>query len=173
MATAKKQSAQAGILAEIRKNQAARASAEQKRKAAEAEALAEYARAAGAATDRREKVAKKVAALEAQIAKVKADADKAAAADEPDQAAALRRLRDLGNAAEDIGQLVGLSAKRVRALMKVGEENSPPAPAKSAAQSAASSKPAAAKSAAAQAPAADDAAAEQASTSSEPATAIS
>ncbi|MFC9250670.1 hypothetical protein [Amycolatopsis thailandensis] len=119
----RRKGAAADVLRQIEANKQSQVAELQRRRELETEALAEYAEAVGAAHDARAAIQRKIAKYEAQIAEL---GDKLAQVDaehEPSQAAAVKKLNDLGNPATDLAALLGIPAKRVRVLIKLASES--------------------------------------------------
>ncbi|MFE2754013.1 hypothetical protein ACFXGA_18645 [Actinosynnema sp. NPDC059335] len=107
----------AALLAELRQARDREDAKLADRRRQEDEALAAYAKAVVEERQIGEQAAKKVAELEKRIATVREEQERDQAAAVARQAAALTTLVKFRNAAQ-VGEVVGLSAKRVRALTK-------------------------------------------------------
>jgi hypothetical protein len=118
---AKPKGAAADVLKELQAAKKRRDEAKLTKEEQENAALQAYAEAVGRARDAKAAAEKKIERLSRQITALREEAAEAEKKFEPAQAAALLTLSRLGQSADDIAQVVGLSTKRVRALVKVAE----------------------------------------------------
>lgn len=111
--------AAADVLKKIEANKAKRDAEKNAREAKEQAAFERYADMVGEAAKKRAALDKKIDALREKETKLRGEISELERRYEGEQGRALFELQELGNSAERVGDLVGLSAKRVRALIKL------------------------------------------------------
>lgn len=105
-------------------------------------ALARYVKGLQVAESAYKDAEHKAAALERQAEDVRAKARQEAADGEAEQAAALAELKQLGRSADNLAQMTGLSARRIRTLFKIAGQQTVTSPSEEAPPAADQSPPA-------------------------------